>query len=530
MNGDDQSHHPDAIGVEEARDHGVQSEGMFSRSAIAELLAIAIPSIAVMTSYSVMQTIDKLVVKELGPDALSAVGNGGIAAFVPGAAMMGLLGLINTFVSQNVGANKPERAAGYAWAGIWISIAVWVLVMLPFALGFPWLFKSMHWVFGLEPYSPAVMEMQTEYGVILILGLIFVFISRSLSNFFYGIHQAKIVLLSSLAGNIVNVVLCYGLVLGKLGLPELGVKGAAISTVVGGVIEAAVPTVAFLTGKTAREFSTRAVWRPRWINVADLFRKGWSAALMSSNEILCWFIFLTGFVASFDAGRAVGESVNNAAGWITLQFMHLSFMPSVGMSIAIAAVVGKQVGAKRLDLAASRAWLGTIITIVYMTVCAAVFVVFREDLVGFFLSDDPPKELVERLGESGAALRHAHINGEIIEIAATLLILAAGFQFFDAIAIAISGALRGAGDAVWPGIVTVILSWVVIVGGGWITVQYFNDLGSLGPWIAAALYIIALAISFLVRFLSGKWRDMGVVREDVTTTSPPIVTSEESLN
>jgi len=74
-----------------------------------------------------------------------------------------------------------------------------------------------------------------------------------------------------------------------------------------------------------------------------------------------------------------------------------------------------------------------------------------------------------------------------------------------------SGALRGAGDTVVPGVVTVILSWGVIVLGGLATVKYTNW-GSLGPWIAAATYIACLGTFLLARFIHGKWRTIDILK------------------
>jgi len=75
----------------------------------------------------------------------------------------------------------------------------------------------------------------------------------------------------------------------------------------------------------------------------------------------------------------------------------------------------------------------------------------------------------------------------------------------------LSGALRGAGDTVWPGVATLILSWSLIVGGGLLLVRFAPGLESLGPWIAASSYIIALALAMLARWLSGKWRTMDLL-------------------
>ena len=475
-------------------------------SAISELLRVAVPAVATMTSYTVMQFVDKLIVKEIGPDELAAVGNGGIAAFIPGAMMMGLLGVINTFVSQNLGAGRPQRGSAYAWNGLYLSVLAWLVVFVPFAIFLPQVFLAQQAIFDLTAPAEAVSAMQNQYGSVLLLGMIFTLGSRSLGHFFYGIHKPSVVMVSAITGNIVNVLLCNYLVLGRVGLPfpgtewqsgwdGMGVLGAALSTVAGGIVELIIPFALFLSRKTDAQYHTRRAWRYSFVHVKDILRIGWPAGLMSANELVCWFVFMTGFVAHFD--KPGEPAVNNAAGWITLQYMHLSFMPAVGISIALTAIVGKYIGAKRLDIAVKRAWLGLGMTVVYMSICAAVFVIFRHDLVRLFVGADYDPE----------------VAAEIIEIGSTLLILAAAFQLFDAVAISLSGVLRGAGDTVWPGAVTMILSWGIIVGGGKYFITYHEDLGSLGPWIAAAAFIIALSIAFFARFLGGKWKNMKVLRE-----------------
>lgn len=501
------SKHPTKHDKTSARSVSAPREGTAARdhdSAISEVLRVAVPAVATMTSYTVMQFVDKLIVKEIGPDELAAVGNGGMASFIPGAMMMGLLGVINTFVSQNLGAGRPERGSAYAWNGLYLSALSWVLVFIPFAIFLPHVFLVQQSVFGLDAPSEAVSAMQNQYGSILLLGMIFTLGSRALGHFFYGIHRPSIVMVSAIAANIVNVLLCNLLVLGRLGVPGLeiqtsydgmGVLGAALSTVAGGVVELVIPLVLFLSPKIDAQYQTRRAWRYSMTHIRDIAKIGWPAGMMGANELLCWFVFMTGFVAHFD--KPGEPAVNNAAGWITLQYMHLSFMPAVGISIALTAIVGKYIGAGRMDIAVKRAWLGLWLTVAYMMVCAAVFVIFRYWLVRLFTGQDYDPETTR----------------QIVEIGAKLLILAAAFQLFDAIAISLSGVLRGAGDTLWPGVVTVVLSWVVIVGGGAYAVKFHEDLGSLGPWIAAALYIILLSIALFARFLGGKWKHMKILRE-----------------
>ena len=66
--------------------------------------------------------------------------------------------------------------------------------------------------------------------------------------------------------------------------------------------------------------------------------------------------------------------------------------------------------------------------------------------------------------------------------------------------------VRGAGDTIFPGILTVVLSWTVIVGGGHLMVRFFPQLEATGPWIAATAYIAILGVVLAIRFERGAWK------------------------
>src|SRR5688572_22476503 len=100
-------------------------------SPLVEMLIIAAPTVATMTSYTAMQFVDALMVAEIQPADpvyLAAQGNGGVAAFVPIGIAMGLMQVINTYVSQNLGAGRPERGAAYGWHALWISLIAQILL------------------------------------------------------------------------------------------------------------------------------------------------------------------------------------------------------------------------------------------------------------------------------------------------------------------------------------------------------------------------------------------------------------------
>ncbi|HVU63456.1 MAG TPA: MATE family efflux transporter [Phycisphaerales bacterium] len=487
------------------------------RTPFMELLVIAAPTVAAMTSYTLMQFVDKLMVSRIGPDPIyvGAQGNGGLCAFVPIAVAMGCLTVVNTYVAQNLGAKTPERAPAYCWAGLWLSLAWWLVLMIPYGLVLPHVFD---WV---RPASADPAELASlirrdalagEYGRILIFGSIFTMGARGVSQYFYGMHKPVVVLASSVTANLLNFALNTMLVFGPhaptstglpvldwwfhaaahaaavLGIPAQHMRGSAIATVIGTFVEFCIPMVVFLSPKFNRLYGTIRAWRPSRSHALEVLHIGWPSALMFGNEMICWTIFMVAQVGHFGTNHST-------AGWIAHQWMSLSFMPTFGISVAITAMVGKSMGAGRPDQAAARAWLGLRAAVIYMSACGVCFVLFRRSLIGLFI--EPATDTAQR--------------AEVLDLGAGFLIATAAFQFFDGVAMSLGGALRGAGDTRWPGLATLVLSWTVIVGGGWAFVYLAPGLSSTGPWIAAAAYIILLSLALGWRFIAGTWKTMRLV-------------------
>jgi multidrug resistance protein, MATE family len=480
----------------------IPTPALAERSPLREMMIIAAPAVASMMSFSIMQFVDRWMCSRLvGPEAMGAVGNGGMASWIPGAVMMGTLGVINTYVSQNLGAGKPERGAVYAWAGVWISMVAYLVALVPYAIFFPHAFEFMRGTLGLQPVSDHLHSIETLYGRILVLGMCITLAARAIGHWFYGMHKPYVVMFSTIAGNLVNLVVSYALIKLAMGRDDLplesrefyAVGGAAVGTVIGLAVELAIPLWLFLSKSYHQKYATRTSWKPAIKPALDILRIGWPGGVMFGNEMVCWWIFMSGYVATFDAGS--DAPVHTPAGQITHQYLMLSFMPAVGISIATTAIVGRCIGAGRTDLAEARAWLGVRITMIYMGLCALCFVFFGPSMVRLWIPGDVTAEQAQ----------------EIVRLGTWMLICAATFQLFDGLAITISGALRGAGDTVWPGVYTVVLSWGLIVGGGRLAIEYLPQLSSFGPWIAASLYIIALSLALLARFRSGKWKLIKVI-------------------
>ena len=462
------------------------------RSGIREVWSQAWPTVATMTSYTVMGFVDALMVARLGPLEVAAQGNGGIWSFNPIAFVFGMLTVVNTFVAQNVGAGRRDQTARYGWAGVWLAVTAWLVLLLPWAAVLPFVFDA-------AGHEPELVELETEYATILLFGGVLLIAGKAMSHWFFGYQRPGVITISAVAANVVNVLANGILIFGEAGIPELGIPGipgtpalglagAAIGTVIGTAVEVLVPLVVFLGPRLNREVGSRGNWRPDLRAMRDLLRLGWPASLQFGNEMICWGLFVTVLIGRFGTDHLT-------AAWAVIRYMHLSFMPAVGFSVATTSLVGKWIGAGRPDIAVSRARIALGLAVGYMSVCAIGFLVFRDSLIGVFVGGDASPETREA----------------IISIGATMLVWAALFQTMDAVGIVYSGALRGAGDTVWPGVVSSILGWVLLVGFGWFLVEAAPGLSSVGPWIGATAYILAFGLVMAVRFERQKWRGISLV-------------------
>ena len=456
------------------------------------MLRIAAPTVASMASVPAMTFVDRYFCGQLGAEGLAASGNGGLIAWVPVSAMMGIIGVVGTFVSQNLGAGRPERGAAYAWNALWLVLLVWVLIYLPLAYYVPDIMAAVRGLFGVHDMDPVIARNEALFARIQLCGMCVVLGGRAFHQWFFGMHRTLVPMVGVLSGNVLNFFLTWFFVLGGFGWKGWGVPGSAAANLFGAAVELVVPLVVFLGAANRAKYATLSSWRPDLSKIGEIVKLGWPAGLMFGNEMVCWGIFMAVLVAQFGAAH-------NAAAYIALAYMQTSFMPAVGMSYAVQSIVGKSIGAGRPDEAASRAWQGVRVTMVYMVLCALCFVLFRHQLVGV---------LMPAQGEQGGG-----DPAEIMALGSSLLILAASFQIFDAMGITMIGALRGAGDTVWPGVMTMALSWTVIVGGGRLMVKMMPEWKSYGPWVAASAYIILFAIGVVWRWQSGVWRRIKVLQD-----------------
>jgi len=437
------------------------------------LLLIATPNVASAAAETLKSFVDYAIVSRLGSEAQAAVSSGAMVYFSLFAFLLGMMVCVTTVVSQSLGVGRLRDCSAYAWQGIWVSLLFGLI-------GFV-LWPVMPSLYALIGHDPEVQVMETSYTRIRLLGLGVTGVSVALGHFFNGIHRPSLNAYAVVGTTILNTVLTYGLVLGKWGLPAMGVAGAAIGSVIASVAQAFWLLTAMCLGSQAARFQARRSWPLDLEKLRRLVRVGWPSGVAFVMEITAWSMFLVVIVGTF----GTKDLAATATCW---RYTELSFMPAVGIGHAVCTLVGRAIGEGRNDLARRRALLGVFINMSYMGLCGLAFVLFGRALMELFSRD-----------------------AEVIAMGVKLLVCAAVFQLFDAVTISYANALRGAGDTLWPAVVGGTLAWVVMVGGSAVVATLRPEWGSVGPWIFATLFVISVGTAFATRWRLGVWESIDVI-------------------
>ena len=453
-----------------------------------ELLWLALPIIGMMVSRMLMGFIDFVMVTQLGTDAQAAISPASMFVFVIGCIGLGFANAVQTFVSQADGRGRPREAGGFAWQSFYIA-GVFALLTLPFAatvdVWFGWLARIGH-------HSDAVATLESSYIRIALWCVAPSIICIGLNGFFNGVQKPWVAFVAVTASLAANVVGNWLLIFGNWGCPRLGIAGAAYSTVIAWWVRAVILTVAVLMPSFDRQYNTRHSLAPCWHKLVGLIRVGGPTSIGWLVDVGSWTIFLVLIMPTFGTAAL-------AAGNVGLQLMHLSFMPAVGIGIALCSQVGFAIGEGRPDVAVLRARVAFRVTGAYMGAVGLAFLLAREPLVSLF-NQDP----------------------NVIAAGSVVLIWAAIFQVFDAMCITYMNALRGAGDTRWPAIAMGVSCWTIFICGGYALARFVPDWGMNGPWAMCTLYIIVLGLALLRRWRAGKWRDIRLFDEQ----HPPPIAAE----
>jgi MATE family multidrug resistance protein len=448
-----------------------------SRGPTRELLILALPMIGMTISRMLMGFIDFVMVSQLGTAAQAAISPCTLLLFVIACLGMGMAQGVQTFVSQAEGRGEPERGGTYVWQTLYLAVAA-MLLSAPIALStgiwFPVLGR-----FGEHPADVQEMEIAFLRWGLFSIGPMTA--CAGLESFYNGIKRPKIGLIAVIASLVTIALGNYVLIFGHFGCPKMGIAGSGLATLLAWCVRLIVLLAPLGSQVIDAKYRTLANWRPDLAKARDLVRVGGPISFQWLVDIGAWFVFLQLMMPPFG-------KVEMAAAALAIQFMHLSFMPALGLGMALTTQVGNAVGAGQADEAEMRVKVARRVICIYMTAMAVVFVFAGRPLAEVLSFDSDPL-----------------LRGQVIAATATVLLWVALFQFSDALCIVYSFASRGAGDTRVPALLFAVCCWGIFVAGGYAMTHFAPSWGVHGPWLMCSLYIIVLGVLLWRRFHSRAW-------------------------
>ncbi|WP_263417407.1 MATE family efflux transporter [Terriglobus albidus] len=426
------------------------------------MVKLATPVVLAELGWMLQGIVDVIMVGRLGPIGIGAVALGNALYYAPSLFGIGLILGLDTMVSQAYGRKDYDACHRWLAQGVYIALlATPPLMLLVWALG------QMVGHFGV---ASALVEPTSHYVSTLVWGTLPLLLYAASRRYLQAVGQSRMVTITFVAANIVNWAGNWVLIYGHFGMPAMGVRGSALSTVLSRVLMAVMLLGFAWKYERRRGHPLFARWAgPHWQQIRHLARIGLPAALQIILEIGAF-----GF-STVLAGKV--SAIALAAHQIALNYAALAYMVPLGISAAASVAVGHAVGAGDPERARSDGWLAMILGVSFMAVVAVVFVALPGPLIALYTTDI-------------AVLREG----------ARLLWLAAAFAVFDGVQTIGTGALRGLGLTRVPMLSNLFGYWAFGLPVG-IALCFRKRWGVEGIWIGltAALIVIASALFFYWR-------------------------------
>ncbi len=446
-----------------------------SQTSLGELWLLSYPLIITMAAQVLMQFADRMFLAWYSPQALGACVPGGMLAMTFAAMFMGLASYTGVFVSQFHARNKRASVTISLWQGILLAGLSTLILAALTPVG-----KAIINTFG---HAPAVRTLELEYfGLLNLFGGLAV-INNALASFFSGRGKTKIPMCIALTGNIVNIVLDYVMIFGKLGFPAMGIKGAAWATILGSVCMALMFGALLFATRTRVTFKISHLagfYKPIFMR---LVRFGLPNGFGFLMDVISFTLF------TFMVGNI--DTVSLQASNIVMSMQPVVFTVILGLGAGIQILVSKYQGARRPDQSVQ----------VVKNACKLGYAYAGGIALLFFFGSSLFLHLFIPSGTANGA--------EIAAKTWPLMKLISIFVLGDATYLIFGEAIRGAGDTKYYMRVMMGCAWLLLIPGTWVLV-YKLHASVVWVWGWLTFYAWLTAVFMVMRFARGKWKSIRV--------------------
>ena len=419
---------------------------------------LAAANLLQMLTYAV----DVIFIARLGEAQLAA---SALAIALFGLVMWALSGLTGA-VAPVASAELGERAPALRPVRRTVRMALWLaLISGVGGMGLCLLLGPLMRATGQET---AIIGMALEYNTILVFSMVPMLFNNVLRSFVSTLDRPIFATAITAGGIFVNALANYAFIFGNFGAPELGLRGAAVATIITSLVTLATYVIAIrLDPKLHRYRIFGRWWSPDWGRFWHITRIGTPIALTITAEagIFGAAAFLMGNIGATQL----------AAHTVALQIAALAFQVPFGVGQAATIRVGYFYGARNPDGMKRAGWTGIAIGTGFMAITALAMVLIPKPLLAIYIDPWDPK------------------NALLVSFALKYIVVAAAFQLADGMQAVAAGALRGLQDTRIPMWIAAFAYWVPGIGTA-VWLGFYTSLAGVGVWLGLATGLLVAAV------------------------------------
>ena len=438
------------------------------RDKLRTITFLGLPIMGGMLSQSVLNLVDAAMVGSLGSAALAGVGLGSYLNFMAVALVMGLGAGVQAMVARRRGEGNTDQLARPLNEGLLIAVVLAVPLTL---IGW---FQAAN-IMAFLTDDAAVQEIGTGYFQWRTLAIVAVGANFAFRGYWNGIRRTGMYLQILIIMHLLNVLISYGLIFGRFGLPELGATGSGLGT----CIALFIGTVMYvtMTWRSGRSHGFLGS-RPRSREIRAMLR-------LSLPNSLQQFFFATGITTLFWIVAQIGTS-ELAIAHVLVNLSLFLILPGVGLGMAATTLVSHSLGDQKPDEAYRWGWDVVRVAICVLFVMGMPFWLAPHLVLGLFTQD--PELLA--LGEW--PLRVTGIG-----------------MALDATALVLTQALLGAGASRTVMAVNLGSQWLVFLPFAYLAGPVLGG-GLLTIWILQSCYRASTSVIFALVWRRRRWAEIRI--------------------
>ncbi len=424
-------------------------------------LKLALPVVLSQVGQVTVALADNMMVGHVGTTELAASSFANSIFMIGVFFGMGITFGITPLTGNEYGKGKLREASVWLKNGIFTHFAAAIVLSV--------VMFSVYFFLPFMGQPVEVLELAKPYYLILCFSYLPFILFFSVKQFFEGIGNTAMAMQITLTANVINILINYLFIFGKFGFPEMGLTGAGIGTLVSRV---SMPLffMVYIYQKTKfkRYFILAQKQQFSKERILSLLRIGIPIGFQIIVEVIAFGIgaIMMGWL---------GETPL-AAHQVAIGLASFTYMISLGISQANTIRVSHQMGKNNFHSLKMAAAASTQLVLTFMTIMGVMFILARNVLPFMFTSD--PK---------------------VIQIAATLLIVAAFFQIFDGLQVVMLSTLRGMADVRLPMFIAFFAYVMLGIPTSYLLAFYFGawpqrNLVWLSCWIGNRRYFVLFSI------------------------------------